>query len=82
MMKRILGFGAGCAVAGVLAAPDSDINIVAPSSEAQDLLWQRDVLNGGIAAKGGLSLNMQFNMASLSHYDALETPRLMHRNPR
>ncbi len=51
MMKRILGFCAGCAVAGVLAGPDSDINIVAPSSEAQDLLWQLDVLNGGIAAK-------------------------------
>ena len=66
MMKRMLGFCAGCAVAGVLAGPDSDINIVAPSSEAQDRLCQPGVLRGGVAIEGGLSSNMQLNMASLS----------------
>ena len=66
-MKRILGFCGGCcATAGVLAGPDSDINIVALSSEAQDLLCQLYVLLGGVAAEGGLSLNMESNMASLS----------------
>jgi hypothetical protein len=84
MMKRILGFCGGCcATAGVLAGPDSDINIVALSSEAQDLLCQLDALHGGIAAEGGLSSNVQFNMASLSlFYDASVAPRLMHRKPR
>ncbi len=38
MMKRMLGFAGACAAAGVLAGPDSDINIVAPSSVAQDRL--------------------------------------------
>jgi hypothetical protein len=67
MMKRMLGFCVGCcAAAGVLAGPDSDINIVALSSEAQDLLCQTDALLGGVAAEGGLSLNMESNMASLS----------------
>jgi hypothetical protein len=64
MMKRILGFWAGCAVAGVLAGPDSDINIVAPSSEAQDR--KPGVLRGGVAIKGGLVANTVLNMASLS----------------
>ena len=64
MMKRMLGFCAGCAVAGVLAGPDNDINIVAPSSEAQDrrarrLAWRR-------CNKWRLVSNTQFNMASLS----------------
>ena len=64
MMKRILGFCAGCcAAAGVLAGPDSDINIVAPSSAAQDRLCQPAVLRGGVAVEGGLSGNMQLNMA-------------------
>ena len=67
MMKRILGFCAGCcAVAGVLTGPDSDINIVALSSEAQDRLSQPGVLRGGVAIKGGLSGNMELNMATLS----------------
>ena len=64
MMKRILGFWAGCAAAGVLPGPDSDINIVAPSSEAQDR--KPGVLRGGVAIKGGLSGNMELNMATLS----------------
>src|SRR5882724_1173656 len=67
MMKRILGFCAGCcAVAGVLASPDSDINIVAPSSPAQDRLCRPGVLRGGVAIKGGLSGNMELNMTTLS----------------
>ena len=67
MMKRMLGFCAGCcAAAGVLAGPDSDINIVAPSSEAQDRLSQPSVLRGGVAIKGGLAANMVLNMATLS----------------
>ena len=52
--------------AGVLAGPDSDINIVAPSRTAQDRLSQPGVLRGGVAIKGGLSANMELNMASLS----------------
>jgi hypothetical protein len=64
MMKRIFGFWAGCAVAGVLAGPDSDINIVAPSSEAQDR--KPGVLRGGVAIEGDLSGNMVLNMATLS----------------
>ena len=47
MMKRMLGFCAGCcAVAGVLAGPDNenDINVVAPSNAAQDRLCQRHPL--------------------------------------
>src|SRR5712672_1942699 len=88
MMKRILGFCGGCcAVAAVLAGPDTDINIVAPSSVAQDLLCQLDVLLGSVGAEGGLLSNVQFNMASLSFfydasYVASETPRLIHRKPR
>ena len=66
MMKRMLGFWAGCAAAGVLAGPDSDINIVAPSRTAQDRLSQPGVLRGGVAIKGGLSANTVLNMASLS----------------
>jgi hypothetical protein len=60
----MLGFWAGCAVAGVLAGTDSDINIVAPSSEAQDR--KPGVLREGVAIKGGLSANMVLNIASLS----------------
>jgi hypothetical protein len=67
MMKRILGFWAGCcAAAGVLAGPDKDINIDALNKTAQDRLRQPDALLGGVAAEGGLSLNMESNMASLS----------------
>jgi hypothetical protein len=65
MMKRMLGFWAGCAAAGVLTSPDSDINIVAPSREAQDR--KPGVLRGGVAIKGGgLSGNKELNMATLS----------------
>jgi hypothetical protein len=67
MMKRILGFGDGCCAAtGVLANPDSDISIVAPSNVAQDRWRQLDALRGGVAIKGGLSGNMELNMATLS----------------
>jgi hypothetical protein len=69
MMKMILGFWAGCcAAAGVLAGPDNDtdINVVAPSNAAQDRLCQLGALRGGVAIKGGLSGNMELNMASLS----------------
>jgi hypothetical protein len=66
MVKRMFGFGAGWAVAGVPAGPDSDINIVAPSSEAQDRLDKPGVLRGGVSAKGGLSGNAELNMATLS----------------
>jgi hypothetical protein len=68
MMKRIFGFcGDCCATAGVLAGPDSDINIVALSSEAQDRLDKPGVLRVGVAIKGGgLSGNMELNMATLS----------------
>ena len=52
-------------VAGVLAAPDSDISIVAPSSEAQDRLYHRCLAWRG-CNKGGLAANMVVNMASLS----------------
>jgi hypothetical protein len=65
MMKRILGFCGGCcAVAGVLAGPDNDINMVAPSSEAQDR--KLGVLRGGVAINGGLVANTVLNIASLS----------------
>jgi hypothetical protein len=60
----MLGFCAGCAVADVLAGPDSDINIVAPSSEAQD--FKPGALRGGVAMKGGLSGNVELNMVTLS----------------
>jgi hypothetical protein len=50
----------------VVAGPDSDINIVAPSSEAQDRVCQPGVLLGGVAVKGGLSGNMVLNMSTLS----------------
>jgi hypothetical protein len=67
MMKRILGFCDGCcATAGVLTSPDSGINIDALNKAAQDRLRQPDALLGGVAAEGGLSLNMESNMASLS----------------
>jgi hypothetical protein len=66
MMKRILGFCAGCAVAGVPAGPDSEINIVAPSSEAQDRVCKPGVLRGGVAIEGDLSGNMELNMVTLS----------------
>ena len=66
MMKRMLGFWAGCcAAAGVLAGPDSDINIDALNKAAQDRLSQPDVLRG-VAANGGLSGNIELNMATLS----------------
>jgi hypothetical protein len=67
MMKRMLGFWAGCcAAAGVLINPDSGINIDALNRTAQDRLRQPDALLGGVAAEGGLSLNVESNMASLS----------------
>jgi hypothetical protein len=63
----MLGFCAGCcAAAGVLAGPDSDINIDAPNKTAQDRLRPLNALLGGVAAEGGLSLNTESNMASLS----------------
>ncbi|MHC2738707.1 hypothetical protein ACVMFA_004481 [Bradyrhizobium liaoningense] len=58
MMKRILGFCAGCcAVAGVLTAPHSGINIDVPNKAAQDRLRQLYDLLGGVAAEDGLSSN-------------------------
>ena len=48
MMKRMFGFAGVCAAAGVLAGPDSDISIVAPSSAAQ-LLCQ-PAFSGGAAS--------------------------------
>ena len=39
---------------------------VAPSNAAQDRLCQPAVLRGGVAIKGGLSGNMELNMATLS----------------
>ena len=50
----------------VLTSPDSGINIDALNKTAQDRLRQLDALPGGVAAEGGLSLNMESNMASLS----------------
>jgi hypothetical protein len=66
MMKRMFGFCGVCATAGVVAGPDSDINIVAPSSEAQAPLCQPTVLRGAVGIANGLSFGMQSNMASLS----------------
>jgi hypothetical protein len=48
----------------VLAGTHSDINIVAPSSEAQDR--KPGILRGGVAIKGGLAANTVLNIASLS----------------
>ncbi|MFG3592144.1 hypothetical protein [Bradyrhizobium sp. RDI18] len=63
MMKRILGFCGGCcAVAGVLTGPDSVISIDALNKAAQDRLRQPGTLPCGVAAEGGLSLNMESNM--------------------
>jgi hypothetical protein len=67
MMKRILGFWAGCcAAAGVLPSPASDISIDALNKAAQDRLRQPDASWGGVAAEGGFSLNVKSNMTSLS----------------
>ena len=69
MMKMMLGFcGVCCATAGVLASPDndSDINVVAPSNAAQDRLCQATLLCVGIVMEGGLSGNLELNMATLS----------------
>jgi hypothetical protein len=67
MMKRILGFCDGCcAAAGVLAGPDSDIIIVAPSSVAQDRLCQPAVLRGTVGIEDVVFLSMQQGMASFS----------------
>jgi hypothetical protein len=67
MMKTIFGLcGCCCAAAGVLAGPDNDINIVAPSSEAQVPLCQPAVLRGAVGIATGWSFAMQSNMASLS----------------
>jgi hypothetical protein len=52
----------------VLTAPDSGINIDALNKAAQDRLRQPDALLGGAAAEGGLSSNMESNMASLSRF--------------
>jgi hypothetical protein len=65
MMKRIFGF-CYCAAAGVLTGPDSDISMDALNRAALDRLRHPEVLLGGVAAEGGLSLNMESNMASLS----------------
>jgi len=66
MMNRMFGFAGACATAGVLPGPqtDADINMVAPSSEVQDLLYQLNVVR--CLAIESLSSNTQFNMASLS----------------
>jgi hypothetical protein len=67
MMKRIFGFCDGCcAVAGVLAGPDNDINIVAPSSMAQDALYDPSVLHGAVGIAGLRSVSLQSSMASSS----------------
>ena len=52
--------------AALLAGPDNDINIVAPSSEAPAPLCQPAVLRGAVGIANGLSFGMQSNMASLS----------------
>jgi hypothetical protein len=65
MMKRMLGFCAGCcAAAGVLIGPDSGISIDALNRAAHDRLSQPKGLFGGAA--GGLSANTDFNMVLLS----------------
>jgi hypothetical protein len=64
MMKRMLGFWAGCAAAGVLTSPDSGISIDPPNKTAQDR--KPRVLRGGVAINGGLAANSVLNMASLS----------------
>src|SRR5882672_7883117 len=69
MMKRILGFCAGCcAAAGVLAGPDNDINIVALISDAQDRFFQPAVFRGTVGIAGVVSLSMQSGMASFSRF--------------
>jgi hypothetical protein len=66
MMKRMLGFWAGCcAAAGVLAGPASCIIIVAPSRVAQERLSQPDFLRDGPAIEDDLA-NMVLNMTTLS----------------
>ena len=63
MMKRMLGFCAGCcAEAGVLAGPDNDndISVVAPSNAAQDRLCQPTLLRVGV--RDGVFLDMQSTM--------------------
>ena len=54
------------AAAGVVAGPDSDINIVAPSSAAQEYLCRPAILGAVVRLPRGLSLNMHSIMASLS----------------
>jgi translation initiation factor 6 (eIF-6) len=66
MMNTMFGFAGVCAAAGVLAGPDSDINIDALSSVAQERLRKPHVLRGGVAIKGGLVANTVLNIASLS----------------
>ena len=68
MMKRMLGFCAGCccAAAGVLAGPDnaSDISVAAPISAAQDRVCQPlIVLRRASRMLGGLLLSMQSDMS-------------------
>jgi hypothetical protein len=86
MMKRMLGFAAVCATAGVLTGPDSDINIVALSSAAQDRLSQPALLGDAVGASGGLSFSLRLDIASLSFVVLLIVlycrGRLMHRKPR
>jgi len=63
MMNKILGFWAGCcAAAGVLTGPDSVISIDALNKAAQDRLRQPGTLLE-FATKGGLSGNIELNMA-------------------
>src|SRR5580704_5457056 len=69
MMKRMLGFCCCCAAAGVLAGPDSeiDISVVAPSSAAQERLCQPAArLHSTFPVPDGFSLGTKLTMASLS----------------
>src|SRR5262245_20795145 len=63
MMKRILGFCAGCALAG----PDSDISVVAPSNAAQERLCQPAALSRStFLVTDGFSLGTKPAITSLS----------------
>ena len=82
MMKRMLGFCAVCAAAGVLASPDAAINADAPSSAAQVRARQLVfvVLAPSPVLAGVLSMPISHGLALLFVMHQIAS-RLTHRKP-
>src|SRR6478752_8109459 len=70
MMKRMLGFCAGCAAVGVTVAKGSDASIVAPSRAVHNPLCDPSVLPKAPGSEDNLEFCRQSGMTSFSGFSS------------